>query len=368
MRDRSKVQSRPKAWNPDFGSRLYTVDPLPARRAAPPNPQACPSLVAYVLLAATCFVAYTNGANDNFKGVASLFGSGTVRYRTAVLWATGTTFLGSLASLLLAGDLLRAFSAKGLVPLEIANQEAFLLSVALGAGATVFLATRTGFPISTTHSLVGGIVGAGFLAAGPDLDAGRLVSVFVMPLLVSPFLALLLAGTGFSILRRVRPSFRDALDPLTPEPQSPALDRAHFVSAGVVSFARGLNDTPKIAGLLAVSSLVDVEGSFVMIALAIAGGGLLSARRVAMTMSRKITGMHHRDGFVANVATGFLVIVASRFGVPVSTTHVSVGALFGIGIVTGHVHGEMSRNVVLSWVVTLPCAAAVSALAYGVVG
>ena len=145
------------------------------------------------------------------------------------------------------------------------------------------------------------------------------------------------------------------------------MDAAHFLSAGVVSFARGLNDTPKIAALLLVVQVVDVKGGLIVVGVAIAAGGLLSARRVAMTMGRRITSMNHGQGFAANIATGILVIWASRLGLPVSTTHVSVGALFGIGVTTGQANFTVMRNVALSWVLTLPCAAALAAVAYTLV-
>lgn len=135
-----------------------------------------------LLFAAACLLAYTNGANDNFKGVASLFGSDTTSYRTALIWGTAATFLGSIASVFIAQGLLEAFSGRGLVPNSIAGGESFLLSVATGAGGTVLLATFLGLPISTTHSLVGGIVGAGFLAAGAQLEFGVLTSSFLIPL------------------------------------------------------------------------------------------------------------------------------------------------------------------------------------------
>lgn len=94
-----------------------------------------------LLFLATCFLAYSNGANDNFKGVASLFGSRTSDYRTAISWATLTTSLGSIAAIFFAQALLKKFSGKGLVPDASTAQPAFLLAVALGAGATVILAT-----------------------------------------------------------------------------------------------------------------------------------------------------------------------------------------------------------------------------------
>ena len=115
-----------------------------------------------LLLLSVCFLAYSNGANDNFKGVASLFGSRTTGYPTAITWATVTTFAGSVAAIFLAQALLKKFSGKGLVPDALAGSDYFLLAVAAGAGATVILATFTGFPISTTHALMGAMVGSGW--------------------------------------------------------------------------------------------------------------------------------------------------------------------------------------------------------------
>src|SRR2546429_951296 len=86
----------------------------------------------FLLFLATCFLAYSNGANDNFKGVASLFGSRTATYRVALWWATITTFSGSAAAIFLAQGLLKAFSGKGLVPDRIAGSEHFLIAVAMG--------------------------------------------------------------------------------------------------------------------------------------------------------------------------------------------------------------------------------------------
>jgi len=100
------------------------------------------------------------------------------------------------------------------------------------------------------------------------------------------------------------------------------------------------------------------------VGVAMAVGGLLNARKVAETMSRKITPMNSGQGFTANLVTGFLVVVASRFGVPVSTTHVSVGSLFGIGAVTREANTKMVKEISLSWVLTLPVAAILSGLIF----
>jgi len=102
----------------------------------------------------------------------------------------------------------------------------------------------------------------------------------------------------------------------------------------------------------------------VLVAIAIAIGGWLGARRVAETMSYKITRMNSGEGFASNLTTSTLVILASFLGSPVSTTHVSVGSLLGVGVVTGGTNPRAVVSVFLSWVITLPCAVCISALAY----
>jgi PiT family inorganic phosphate transporter len=142
------------------------------------------------------------------------------------------------------------------------------------------------------------------------------------------------------------------------------MDSAHFLSSGMVSFARGLNDTPKIAALLLIVPAFNIQWGLLVVAVAMALGGVLNARRVAETMSHRITAMNHGQGFSANLATGILVILASTFGLPVSTTHVSVGALFGIGVTTKQADTRVVSGILLSWLLTLPCAALLGGAAY----
>jgi PiT family inorganic phosphate transporter len=123
-----------------------------------------------------------------------------------------------------------------------------------------------------------------------------------------------------------------------------------------VSFARGLNDTPKIAALLMVGQLVAPANAMVTVGAAMALGGWLGARRIAETMAHRITEMSSGQGFVANIVTAGLVIGASNFGLPVSTTHVSCGSLFGIGAVTRQAHWRTIRSILLAWTITLPVA------------
>lgn len=367
-----------------------------------------------LLFTATCFLAYSNGANDNFKGVATLFGSKISNYRFAIRWATFTTFLGSLFSIYLAETLVHRFSGKGLVPDSVSASAEFLTAVAIGAGATVIIATFRGLPVSTTHGLTGALVGTGFMAVGTEVNFGMLGAKFILPLLVSPLLALILSLILYSVLKTCKeranisqemcicvgetgqlipvtelaatlsadaitengitmPSFSVGTQDTCVRRYTGSflgisiqklMDETHILSSGIVCFARGLNDTPKIVALLLIIPAFGIRYGLIAVALGMAIGGLLNARRVAETMSKRITPMTRGQGLTANIVTGFLVVVASRLGMPVSTTHVSVGSIFGIGVISKQSNKRVISGILLAWALTLPVAALLGGMSY----
>lgn len=366
-------------------------------------------IILTILFLATLFLAYSNGANDNFKGVATLFGSGTTDYKRAIGWATVTTFAGSLCSIFLAEALVKNFSGKGLVPEALTVSPHFLLAVAVGAGFTVMLASVIGFPISTTHSLTGALVGSGLVAVGSQVNFATLGNSFFLPLLLSPVIAVCFGAVVYVFARGLRVKLGvtkewcvciGETEQIIPIPQPASvlsitrivvpnitfggteqctqryrgnmlgvsaqklLDFVHFISAGSVSLARGLNDTPKMVALLLVIKALGIRWGMIAVAVGMATGGLINARRVAITMSKKITPLNHGQGLTANLVTAGLVIFASRFGFPVSTTHVSVGSIFGIGLITRQADLRVISQIMLSWLLTLPIAAMLSGIAY----
>jgi len=346
----------------------------------------------WLILIAALFLAFSNGANDNFKGFATVWGSNTLSYHQALALATLATVAGSLAALFLAETLVQNFSGKGLVADAAVNAPIFILSVACGAALTVFLATRLGYPVSTTHALIGGLLGAGLAQAGGDVHFDKLMQTFLLPLLVSPLLAAMLGALAYSALR-LHKAEQDCV--CVTEPAIPAmaggmariaaplwvvgsdddcaqlpvvarfsitrwLDKLHVLSALAICFARGVNDTPKIAALLLASSLLDAQTSVGWLAAAMALGGILFARRVAERMSYRVTRMDHAQGLTANLITAMLVLFASKLGVPVSTTHVSIGSIAGVGMRAQTLDWVALRQIMLSWLATLPLAAALA--------
>jgi len=140
---------------------------------------------------------------------------------------------------------------------------------------------------------------------------------------------------------------------------SRSMDTLHILSAMSICFARGVNDTPKLAALLVAAKLLNLQTSLLSIAIAIvmALGGIVFARRVAETMSQKMSQMNHAQGLSANLITAGLVLFASKLGMPVSTTHVSVGSIAGVGAGAHTLNWGVLRGVLLSWLATLPLAA-----------
>ena len=136
------------------------------------------------------------------------------------------------------------------------------------------------------------------------------------------------------------------------------LDGVHIVSAGLISAARGMNDTPKLAALaVGVAAWATATPTIAAVAVCMFLGGWWAARRVTHTMSEKITIMNAGSGATANVVAAGLVFAATMVALPVSTTHVTCGALFGIGVAQGSPRWRAIGGILLAWVVTLPLAA-----------
>lgn len=350
-----------------------------------------------LLIALMCvgLLAYANGANDNFKGVATLFGSGVTDYKKALNWATITTFMGSVAAVWLTAGLVETFSGKLFVSASTLALPGFPLAVCAACAATVLLATRLGAPISTTHALAGALLGAAFAAPGSVIDWAKAGRSIFLPLAAGPVLSIVAALAFYPVLTRLRRAIGvtrqscvcvgeewipqaagtalSRIRVVVDQPQvcqeryggnmlgmsaQTLIDGLHYLSAGAVGFARGLNDTPKIVALtLMVMPVLKGGYEFAGVGVIIAIGGLLGARRVAETMSKKITAMNPGQGLTANLITSSLVLAASPLGLPLSTTHVSCGALFGIGAVTGQAQWKTIAGIFAAWLITLPLSA-----------
>lgn len=360
---------------------------------------------------AGALVAYFNGANDVSKGIATLVGSGLTNYRRAILWGTVCTGLGGLSGALLATAMLQTFG-KGLLSDGAVPTFTAALATILGASACVALATRTGMPVSTTHAIVGSVVGVAALAYGfTGIRWPALLGKIALPLLLSPILALVLTSVAIRILRSVQRRYFGDADcacatvELTPVLAGVAMDGAasaslampsfgvkvakkeecaadrttflgisshhlHWLTGGATSFARGMNDAPKMVAIVLAAALLHGHyqirtPAFVLVTLGMVAGSWLAGRRVTRVLAENITPMDHWEGFLANAVTAALVMPGAALGLPMSTTHVSSGSIMGIGLQNRtQMNWRTVREMFLAWVVTLPLAGSLGVLIY----
>ena len=355
--------------------------------------------MALVLIVLTLAVAFANGANDVSKGIATLVGAGLTTERRAMLWGTAWTVLGVAAALLLARGLVATFAGHGILAAPPPGL-IWPAAVAVGVVGWLLLATRVGMPVSTTHALVGAIIGAGMVAGGAGgVLWAAVLSKVGLPLLVSPFLSLALvfgllpaAGAAFrrlgsycvcleqhdvalapaghgeaiSAARELRVVVGTDCPPrvLT---RVNALDSMHWLTAGFTSFARGLNDSPKILALgLVASPGLGFEPNVLLalVAVAMGVGSWYGGRRVTGTLATRVTPMSGSEALTANAVTSALVGVASNFGWPVSTTHVAAGTVMAVGMHRRELHMKLVKEMLVAWLVTVPVAGLLAAGVY----
>ncbi|MEX1243769.1 MAG: inorganic phosphate transporter [Thermoanaerobaculia bacterium] len=354
------------------------------------------------LLLLALVLAFANGSNDVSKGIATLVGSGVSNFRAAVLWGTIWTVAGGLLAAYASQGLMATFSGKGFLD-HPTGGPAFLGAVAAGAVIWVLFASRTGLPVSTTHAIAGALAGAGIVGEGVGLlhwsTFGKKVA---LPLALFPVISIALIYLVFPLLRRTVARAEtyclciERLAVLSPDgvlamsavgstaivagaercDTSPTIaarlslvDGLHWCSSALTSLARGLNDTPKIVALGGAASLaLGIQGFpfYAAVAVGMGAGSVIAGFRVTETLARRVTPMSPTEGFAANSVTTVLVGLASWAALPVSTTHVSSGAIIGVGLHRGarSVEWRTVRDMLLAWLVTLPVAALLGAAAF----
>ena len=353
------------------------------------------------------FLSFANGANDVSKAVATLAGARVTSVKKAVWWGTVWTAIGAMTGLFMGADLIKNMMGSLYQVPAASNDLALPLAVAIAAIGWVFLATWRGWPVSTTHAIVGGLIGSGVVALGiHNISWSVAAHKILLPLLFSPFIAVTLAwflgpvlqkfakrAHGFKIcvpglpkpaLATASNSKRmsaqtedcavcacDTIEAKTTPGIVVSVDNLHWLTSGLLSLSRGLNDAPKLIAValpfIVTNSPVMQTWMYVVCAAAMTLGGLIAGKKITEILGFKVAKMDHEQGFSANVVAAFLVIGASRFGLPVSTTHVSASAIMGTGLAakTG-INRQVVMNIVFAWLVTVPSAALIAATVYWV--
>jgi PiT family inorganic phosphate transporter len=353
--------------------------------------------VAIFIVAVAAVLAFANGANDVSKGVATLAGSGRASYRSAIAWGALWTFVGGAASVVISVGLVTAFTSAIVGP-DVLSMSSFPLAVALGAAAWVIFASVTGLPVSTTHALAGAIVGVALMAGGTGaVRWWVLLSSIAAPLALSPLVSALIGYGMHAVAERLSPACVCVEDDIHAYaahadgtitgvllPQivtsstgcSTAATGRRFMPAGALhwgaaaalSFARGVNDNAKLAAIAALglsASGAPLWVAFAVTAAAMTIGSCAAGLRVTRTLGERVVHMDQDTGLAAVLVAAALVMTASFYALPVSTTHVSTGAIVGAGARQGNgaVEWRHVGSLAIAWVGTLPIAAGLAATA-----
>ena len=320
-------------------------------------------LVVALIIAVALVFDFTNGFNDAANAIATSVSTRALKPRVAVLLAAVLNLAGAFLTTKVAATV-----GKGIV-----QTQAVTLTVVGAAlvGAIVWnlITWRLGLPSSSTHALIGGLIGAMLVAHGPAFVQGKgIVAKVVVPGLVSPLAGLVV---GYLVMLALYWLFRA----WAPGPLNRTFRRAQVLSAAFVSFSHGANDAQKTMGIITLSL---VAGGFqhkfvvppwviVASALAIALGTYSGGWRIIRTVGQRIFRLQPISGFAAQTSAATILLVASLKGLPVSTTHVVSSAVMGVGSTRklSAVRWGVAGNILIAWVLTIPCAAAMAALVYG---
>ena len=307
---------------------------------------------------------FWNGMNDAANSVATIVSTRVLKPFHAVMWAAFWNFAAAFGF----GVAVANTIGKGIINPEIIT-EYLILAALIGAISWVMVATRLGIPISVSHALIGGLLGAGFAKGGL---AAILLTGKVQLVLLFIFLAPIIgAVAGFLaqafVLNLVKNMSQYKINNW--------FRKLQLVSAALYSLGHGTNDAQKTMGIIAVllfsaGYLGDEFYVPVWVILAahtaIALGTLAGGWRVINTMGMKITKLHPIHGFTAESSAALTLLGTATFGIPVSTTHVIAGSIMGVGSTKrlSAVRWGLVRKIILTWIVTIPISSVVAYLSY----
>lgn len=319
-------------------------------------------VVIFLIVVALAF-DFMNGFHDAANSIATVVSTGVLRPTWAVAWAAGFNFL----AFFLFETKVAATIGKGIIDPTIVDH--YVIFGALMGGIVWNVITWLyGIPSSSSHALIGGLVGAGVAKVGvSSLITSGLFKIIAF-IFVAPLLGMLLGGL---LMIAVSWLFVRA----TPWRMDGWFRRLQLVSAAAYSLGHGGNDAQKTAGIIwllliaaGYSTTSDHVPTWVVIAcyITIALGTLFGGWRIVKTMGQRITKLKPVGGFCAETGGAMTLFLATAFGIPVSTTHTITGAIIGVGTArnVSAVRWGVAGGIVWAWILTIPCSAAVAALAW----
>ncbi len=323
-------------------------------------------LVLWIVVGTALAFDFTNGFHDTANAVATSISTRAMAPRVAVSLAAVLNFVGAFLSLEVAATV-----ASGIVEADLVTP-AIVFAGLVGAIAWNLATWYFGLPSSSSHALIGGVVGSAFAAEGAQAVIGYgLIEKVAVPALVAPILAMVVAGIAVLVAYRIVGRQR-------PGTVSRGFRLGQIVSASLFSLSHGTNDAQKTMGIIALALIasghLDAGADppvwvIVSAATAIAAGTYAGGWRIIRTMGSRIIKMNPVQGFAAEGAGSAVILSASHVGFPLSTTHVISGGIIGAGAAQrlSAVRWGIAGNIFAAWVLTLPAAASVGAVTYGIV-
>lgn len=324
-----------------------------------------PEGITLVLLAIFGFAVafdYVNGFHDTANAIATSVTTRALKPEYAILLSATANFVGALTGTAVAKTI-----GSGIVHTADSNQG--IVIAALIAAITWNLVTWwQAIPSSSSHALIGGLIGASIASAGvASVDGGNFVAKVIVPLVTSPILGL---AVGFGLMVVLLNIFRRA----APRQLNERFRRLQVISAAYMAFSHGSNDAQKTMGIMTLALVnagllktFDVPVWVILIAAAAMSAGTAAGGwRIMKTMGQRVVKLDPIHGFAAETTAATIIVGASHFGMPVSTTHVISSAIMGVGASDrfGAVRWGVAGNIVVAWVLTIPAAAAIAWVVY----
>jgi PiT family inorganic phosphate transporter len=324
-----------------------------------------PLLVALVVIALV--FDFFNGMNDAGNSIATIVSTRVLKPQYAVIWASFFNFI----AFIFFGLHVAQTIGTGIIDVDIVTPRV-IFGALIGAIAWDVITWSVGIPASSSHALIGGLIGAGIAKAGFSAVVWGGVGKTSLAIVLSP-----LFGFGLALLLMLLVSWLFVRT--TPYTVDRNFRMMQFVSASLISLGHGGNDAQKTMGIIAVLiySQGYMGGSFhvpfwvvVTCQAAIGLGTLAGGWRIVKTMGSKITRLTPVQGFCAETGGAITLFAATHLGIPVSTTHTITSAIMGVGAAKkiSAVRWNVANNIVVAWIITIPCAALIAAIAYAAVG
>jgi PiT family inorganic phosphate transporter len=321
----------------------------------------------FALIAVALAFDFLNGMNDAANSIATIVSTRVLRPQYAIAWAAFFNFVAFLFFGLHVAETV----GRGIVEADVVNSRVIFGALA-GAIVWQVFTQRLGIPSSSSHALIGGLVGAGLAKAGIHAVVWSGVGKTVAAIFLSPGLGLLLALVLMLMVSWI-------FVRLTPYGVDNIFRRVQFVSASLYALGHGGNDAQKTMGIIAV--LLYSQGSlgdkfyipfWVVIAcqIAMAAGTMAGGWRIVKTMGSKITRLTPMQGACAETAGSVMLFAATSLGIPVSTTHTITGSIIGVGAAKkmSAVRWAVAKEIVTAWIITIPASSLLAALFYWLSG